>query len=178
MYIILDDFRGENMRIDLRKIRSNVGEKLTLNRKITINDTQIDPFTIVSAPLSFEGLIENHSGVIHLSFSVSTQLSTKCNRCGIDMQYPLIFNQKHILVSEIFDEDQDNEELLIIENEFLDIDEIAEQSLILNIPTKILCSENCQGICPQCGKNLNEVTCGCSKKNIDPRLSGLSSFLE
>ena len=59
----------------------------------------------------------------------------------------------------------------------LDIMPQVEESIFSLLPTKVLCREDCKGLCPSCGKDLNEGECDCSKdNNIDPRLSALSDF--
>ena len=60
----------------------------------------------------------------------------------------------------------------------LDIDEIAREQLLLNIPMKPLCSPDCKGICPRCGIDLNLNTCNCSVSEIDPRLAVLKQLLK
>ena len=53
---------------------------------------------------------------------------------------------------------------------------IIEQ-LILSLPTKKLCRDDCQGLCPSCGTNLNEDRCQCERQSVDPRLAELSQWL-
>jgi uncharacterized protein len=55
----------------------------------------------------------------------------------------------------------------------VDISEPVRQAAVLAMPLKLLCSEDCRGLCPQCGTNLNERTCDCVKESIDPRWEGL-----
>ncbi len=59
-----------------------------------------------------------------------------------------------------------------------DLSELIESDIFLAIPIKPLCDEKCDGICPQCGKNLNENECGCSNESIDPRLEKLQDFYQ
>ncbi len=56
---------------------------------------------------------------------------------------------------------------------FLDLAGILWERLVLNIPSKILCSEDCKGLCPYCGANKNIVQCNCKKEMVDPRLEVL-----
>jgi len=59
----------------------------------------------------------------------------------------------------------------------LDLGEIVREQLLLNIPMRPLCGESCKGLCPHCGANLNETTCGCEQKSIDPRMKALEKLL-
>ena len=63
----------------------------------------------------------------------------------------------------------------IDEQHILDLSEAIRQGILLVMPMKPLCREDCAGLCPQCGQNLNEKVCGCSSEIIDPRWAGLAS---
>ena len=67
----------------------------------------------------------------------------------------------------------DNDDYVEIEDSMLDIDEALIEDMILNFPLKILCDEDCKGLCPKCGIDLNTGSCSCVTKEIDPRLAVL-----
>ena len=67
---------------------------------------------------------------------------------------------------------------MIVEDGFLEVDEQLVEMLTLEFPSKLLCREDCAGLCPQCGKNLNNGPCACSKQETDPRLAPLAAWLE
>lgn len=60
----------------------------------------------------------------------------------------------------------------------IDLTDTIRQSLVLAIPMKPLCSEDCRGLCPNCGANLNEETCECRLEDTDERWDGLKDLLE
>lgn len=62
-------------------------------------------------------------------------------------------------------------------DEWYDISEQTREALILSEPMKPLCKDSCEGLCVSCGIDMNEYSCECSKKSVDPRLSKLSLFL-
>ena len=82
---------------------------------------------------------------------------------------------EHILVQKL---NTDNDDYLVCADSVLDLEELARTDILLELPTKVLCSEDCKGLCSQCGKNLNEGECSCEKKQIDPRLAILSQLLD
>ena len=53
----------------------------------------------------------------------------------------------------------------------LDVDQLVGSEILIGWPTKILCSEDCKGICNVCGQNLNQGTCNCEDTSLDPRMS-------
>ena len=59
----------------------------------------------------------------------------------------------------------------------IDLDEILVTNFVLDMETKFLCREDCKGLCPKCGKNLNLGPCGCGKE-IDPRFAVLEQLLD
>ena len=66
----------------------------------------------------------------------------------------------------------------IVEDGFLDMDEMLLLQLEMEFPARFLCKDDCLGLCQRCGKNLNEGDCGCPKKEIDPRLQALADLLK
>ncbi|MFC1693522.1 DUF177 domain-containing protein [Candidatus Latescibacterota bacterium] len=80
--------------------------------------------------------------------------------------------------------DKDNEEsednLLIIEHDTrtVDITDLVRDALMLSLPVKPVCSEDCKGLCPVCGYNINEGDCGCRSEIHDSRWHGLSGLFE
>ena len=65
----------------------------------------------------------------------------------------------------------------MIEDMHFNLDPLVTEDIFLSLPTKILCSEDCKGLCPKCGVNLNLGKCSC-KKEIDPRLAALKELLD
>mgnify|MGYP000559119389 CR=1 FL=1 len=71
---------------------------------------------------------------------------------------------------------EDSDEIILLEHDEVDLAELARDAFILDMDTKTLCSEDCKGLCPGCGVNLNREPCRC-KKQVDPRLAKLASLL-
>jgi uncharacterized protein len=73
-------------------------------------------------------------------------------------------------------DDIENSDIVLIENASVDIDEVVSSAIILESDMQLLCSEDCKGLCPVCGKNLNEGPCDCPPET-DPRLEKLKQFM-
>ncbi|MDZ7548240.1 YceD family protein, partial [Clostridium perfringens] len=71
---------------------------------------------------------------------------------------------------------QDNEEIIFVDSNTLDIAEIVESISISTLPIKRLCTDDCNGLCYQCGKNLNEGSCQCETNDVDLRLAKLQEL--
>lgn len=93
----------------------------------------------------------------------STVLRTVCDRCIADMEME---------ISEQFDEifwpdgTQENEEYTY-QGKTLSLDKMVYDAILLGLPHQLLCREDCRGICPQCGQNLNDKMCGCKSEDTD-----------
>ena len=74
-------------------------------------------------------------------------------------------------------ENGENDEIELLENGKVDLGDLARVAFILGMNTKVLCSEDCRGLCSRCGADLNLGPCSC-KKEIDPRLAALAKLLE
>jgi len=130
------------------------------------------PFT---TPVVLQGEIVNKAGVVTISAVADFDFEAVCDRCTTDVKKHFSVPVEHCLVSELNNEDDDD--YILVENMELDIERLTLEDIYLYLPVKILCKDDCKGICPQCGANLNETSCEC-KKEIDSRLEALLSFLD
>ncbi len=96
-----------------------------------------------------------------------------CDRCLRDVDYTFDLSFDSIVVSPdyIGDDIEDEDSLELMEGYHLNVDELINNELLLNWPMKILCKEDCKGICKVCGKNLNDGVCGCDDFVPDPRMA-------
>ena len=69
-----------------------------------------------------------------------------------------------------------DDDIVLLDDDEVDVTELARDASILDMDTKFLCSEDCKGLCPGCGADLNRESCRC-KKAVDPRLAKLAQLL-
>ena len=107
-------------------------------------------------------------------------LLLECDRCLRKYHRDLKHDFRLFLKSESFDEDkvdlelsEDDMEVGFIDGESLDLDEVIKEQVYLSLPLKSLCRDNCKGLCPLCGSDLNETDCKCDKKQVHPGFSKL-----
>ena len=101
-----------------------------------------------------------------------------CDRCLADVAYTfdLSFVSK-VAAPDFAGTDMDDYELDFMEGYHLNVDELINNEILLNWPMKILCWEDCKGICKVCGKNLNDGACGCDDFVPDPRMAVIKDIL-
>ena len=82
-----------------------------------------------------------------------------------------------VLVTELANEENEDEWVFPLEGDSADLEDIIRTIFVLNLDSKLLCKEDCKGLCCRCGKNLNDGPCNCQKE-LDPRFAALKQLLE
>jgi uncharacterized protein len=108
---------------------------------------------------------------------VTTTIHGVCDRCASDFDREENIPIDVVLVTELSNEDNEDEWVFPLEGDSADLEDIIRTVFVLNMDSKLLCSEDCKGLCFRCGKNLNHGPCDC-KKEIDPRLAALRQLLD
>ena len=100
-------------------------------------------------------------------------LEIPCDRCLEPVKTELILDFTKDVDLNVSDGEQTEEldETNYIDGYALDVEQLLYNEILIGWPTKILCSEDCKGICKVCGQNLNQGTCDCEDTSLDPRMS-------
>ncbi len=164
------------MRLDLSKIIDMPGAVIDFSVSLDLSDLEFGSCCPLVQPVTCTGTVRNTAGVLMTKGEIKAHIDAVCDRCGEayeeDHTYPLDV----VLVTELADEDHEDEGIFPLDGNFADMDEIIRTVFILNMDTKFLCSEDCLGLCCGCGVNLNHEACRC-KKEIDPRFAALQQLL-
>ncbi len=124
------------------------------------------------------GKIVNRAGVVTLNVILECAMNTQCDRCLAPTTPTFDISIFHTIVPKLDGEDTLSDEYIEIDGDVFDIDELLSSELILGMPTVFTCGDDCKGLCPQCGINLNDNSCNCMNKRIDPRLEKLKGLLD
>lgn len=146
------------MVIRLKQLYNIVGEKVSID--YTIDDDrlkEVKGFTF-SDPITVKGTVMNRAGIVSLKYSAGFTLHTCCDRCLIEFDRDYSFDFEHILVRSLSNDD-DSDEYIVTETDELDMDELVLTDCLLSLPSKMLCREDCKGLCPECGADLNQGGC-------------------
>ena len=110
---------------------------------------------------------------LHIVFETSVTLTGSCDRCLTDVSFSVDVSCDETV--DIMDGavviDSDIGPYSFVDGEYIDVDELVLSEILVNFPAKILCQDNCKGLCPVCGKNRNIVDCGCDDTVLDPRMA-------
>ena len=164
------------MKIDLSPMLGGDTDEISFDYPLTIEE---DFYGVTfPKPVRVLGTIKNRAGYIALHARAEAVYETVCDRCLIPIVKDLTLEyEKGVALSNTL-ENEDNDDYLIAVDRQLDLDEPMREAIILDFPTKHLCREDCKGLCPKCGKDLNEGPCTCTDKEIDPRMAGFAKLLE
>lgn len=163
------------MVIDLKKYFQ--GQQDTLRYELDLSGLELGGVKPFCAPVKVEALCRGFAGSVLLELHARYTVSMPCDRCCQTVTQEWERNFSHTVVRQLSDE-QDDDSYVVAPEERLDLDELVREDILLDMPTKFLCAPDCKGLCPKCGKNLNQGPCGCGDREIDPRLAVLKELLE
>jgi uncharacterized protein len=144
--------------------------------------TAEDGFAVV-APVALAFDIHKSGTQFRLVGSLKTTLQLPCSRClepltwSVDATFDLKYQPRELNTGEGEREvAADDLTTAFYENDTIDLGQLMREQFYLSLPMKPLCSEECLGLCSQCGTNLNRDTCGCAREWEDPRFAALRSM--
>ncbi|MGM9632341.1 MAG: YceD family protein [Eubacteriales bacterium] len=128
------------------------------------------------------GKITNSAGYMRLTLRADLPYVGECARCLDEVRgtFSLDFERTVVTEGMVSEEklEESADEYIVIEDGKLELDDAVREELLIDFPRKLLCRDDCKGLCPRCGKRLNEGECGCTTKEIDPRLAVLKKYLD
>jgi uncharacterized protein len=146
------------MTINVSDIFENVGE-YPYKAEISLEELSgLKGFEFVS-PISLDILLRNRAGIVTLEYTAKTSLKGSCDRCLKAILRNEENSFEHVLAHSLANGD-DNDDYIVVPDYMADMTEIALTDILLEFPSKILCTDDCKGLCPVCGADLNETDCG------------------
>lgn len=163
------------MFLDLRKLFCEDGT-LPISAEFDLSDIEFSGVFPIKTPVKITGEILSRTGIVSLNAEIVYSYSADCDRCGTPAERQYGFSYRKTLVTSLANGIEDDD-VIVLSDMKLDLYEFVRTEVILSIPSKHLCREDCRGICPECGKNLNNGKCSCRTESIDPRLQILQQLL-
>lgn len=168
------------MRIQLTEILSADGQALhrevPLEREIM--EVGAERFRLFGkSPVTLDIV---HTGAQAIEIEGSCKVSAKipCGRCleEVDVPFDLHIYRKAELKECDEARAQELDEGNFIIGTELDVERLAYSELLVQWPIRVLCKEDCKGLCSRCGANLNHGECGCDRTSLDPRMAAISDI--
>lgn len=164
------------MLFELKSVFQNEGEEKQVNYKLDIADIDIDGVFPFRTPIDVTATAKNRASLVSLTIRACFSYSRSCDRCSTDFTREMDMLFEHKLAQTLVDDG--NDDYIETPDFKLELDDIVISDILLSLPQKNLCKDDCKGLCQICGKNLNEGDCSCDKCEIDPRLEMLKQFMD
>lgn len=163
------------MRIQLAEILSRGSGTMHLEAPLEMDEMEVGAERFALAGKSPVALSITHLGGRMVQIEGSCEVSAKipCGRCleEVETSFSVRFSRKaEVKRAGEGRNGEADEELFIVGTE-LDVEQLIHHELLAQWPLRVLCREDCKGICSRCGMNLNYHTCGCSQESLDPRMA-------
>jgi uncharacterized protein len=153
------------------------GESIAFDYMLDMSDFEAAPGEFpIREPVNVSGSAVNRASVTSINAHAKLIYSTRCDRCLKEIVEQIEVSFENVLAAAV--EHEGDGDIIVCENETLDLDELVVTNIILNLSMKHLCSQGCKGLCPKCGKDLNDGDCDCDKSYVNPAFSQLRDMIK
>ena len=138
----------------------------------------------LASEASVRGSARRKGEEVRLRGEIRAEVEVACDRCLSAVRVPLEVEFDTAFIPrakaagraenvELLTEDMG---LAAYDGDAVDLDELVREQIVLAIPSRRLCREECKGLCPTCGADLNAGRCACEQREVDPRWSALADL--
>ena len=161
------------MLINLSDVLTNEGrvEKIEAPLEMTSFDSRMGSFSVVEKSYVSFTFTNIEKGKARIQGNAEITFQAACDRCLTEVPVKLSLSFDRLVTDPEMEEDEDADDKSFMEGYQLNVETFVYNEVIGNWPAKILCKEDCKGICPKCGQNLNMRDCGCDTFVPDPRMA-------
>lgn len=180
------------MYISIAPIKTTPGGIIEVDEHVSLADPSLAENWKIAGKIHLVGNVQKVKDGYYLNSRFQGRVTGICSRCLeavlVDIQGTI--SQRYCPVSTMppaaeVDEEEDSwrqadleaEEVIEFEGDELPLESLLREHLLLELPMKCLCDDDCAGLCPVCGCNLNVDSCDCRQETLDPRLAALASLL-
>ena len=167
------------MIIDISKVVKSINKEVSEEVSIELDffESRLGKFPILQKSPVMLTITNQENAAVFIRGTVDVTLSIPCGRCLEEVPTQICFDiDKKLDIREgvlIDDEMEENDYLIGFE---LDVDKLVYAEILVNWPMRVLCKEDCEGICNVCGANLNKGDCGCQRTELDPRMAAIQDI--
>lgn len=166
------------MLINVARIKNEAQSSMELDITEQVDTVAYGfPELVLQGPLRFIGKVSNAAPYLQLSGKLSAKLELSCSRClkALNRSFKVDIAESYTNKPEVANED-DGGEIIFFEGDEIDITPVMLNALFGELPMHPLCKQDCRGLCPECGADLNQGACACKQDNIDIRLEKLKTL--
>ena len=163
------------MRLDILPIRAVSGEVISFDYTLNLAELELYGEYPIPEPVRVSGYAEHRADLFLLHMDLAFCVETRCARCLKPLSIPTVLHVERPMADSVENE-EDSDEILLLDNITIDLDEVAQETIVLEAQMSTLCREDCAGLCARCGADLNEGPCGCAPE-VDERFAALADLL-
>jgi uncharacterized protein len=171
------------MQIHMKDLTQR-GSTQDFNKELALNSAfEGRPDILDHRPVHVDLHARYEAGAVEVKGTLTVDLELSCSRCltpfkqTIELPFRELFTQKPV-EQEDGNPDDLPEDIHLVTEDKVDLEPYVVENVVMGLPYIPLCEEACEGLCPECGANLNLGSCGCKIEKIDPRLAGLADFFK
>jgi uncharacterized protein len=169
------------MRIQLENLEGGRSDFAHVYQPDELNP--VDERIRLTEPATVKGKVRLSGNEVFVNGHIDTRAQVECDRCLQQIELPVSadFALEYITgsdyeSSEMAELTEDAMAVSVFDGDAIDVDEIVKEQVLLAVPTRLLCREDCKGICPECGIDKNTGECQCVTNDIDPRWAALKNL--
>lgn len=163
------------MLLDLKPLFAGTKESLPIDFSMDFSEVDFYGIKPLKTPVLIEGKIISRAGIVEAQLTCRVKYQAPCDRCGEETERDYSFDIIRTIVSKL--ENDDTDEMTVVPDMKLGLNEFCYADIIMSLPTKHLCKEDCKGLCLSCGTNLNLGRCDCRTEE-ETVVGGLSALAE
>lgn len=168
------------MLIDLSEILSLEGKTQVVEAPVSMDSFQskLGDFLVAEKePLSLT-ITNTGKKVLKIEAKGRITVNIPCDKCLKDVptEFDINFEQEIDMQASKEDRIKDLDEINYVTGCSLDVEQLVHNEILIHWPLRVLCKEDCRGICPKCGKDWNEGSCDCDQSSPDPRMAVISDI--
>ena len=167
------------MKIDLTNVMTSINkvEEKEVPIELSSFSSRLGDFPIHKKSPSLHRITNVENRQLLITGAVEIEVGLACDRCLEEVPTSLHFDiNKELILQEGSAVDEEMEETDYLIGFELDVDKLVYAEILVNWPMKVLCKDDCKGICRVCGMNLNKGACDCQRTELDPRMAAIQDI--
>lgn len=164
------------MRLKIAPVLDAPGTSVPFEFHCDLRAFDVQFRTPFRSPVHVAGELVNETGILMLRGLISGTMEGDCDRCLCPVSLPVSVELAETVSESLQNPDDfENADVIVPANGEIDLLEIVKAKLLISLDTAFLCSDDCKGLCPRCGKDLNDGPCSCEPE-MDPRFAKLKDW--
>lgn len=163
------------MKVDISSIREKRGGSLSFKGEHSIDISGVETDVELDQPVSVRGTVTNTGDGFLVQGEVTFTYRTNCNRCldPISGSSNVSITEQFVSYSPV----ESDESFYYFQGDLIDLSDCLREQVLLSLPMKFTCKNDCKGLCVQCGQNLNLQDCSCHNDDYNPQFAKLKTLL-